>query len=160
MQKEARAFREAFGQAFRQKNLYWVVIVFLFLVLISAGCNSINKKPIRLSVAGQEYDFEKQDINGILYYQKFSKKQEPSIVHLSERQILKKLKSKLDSNSSYENLKGLHLTLSYSRLTIAGESSSTEQINKLIDTALEIPEISEIISTVIIKSDQQEESIL
>jgi hypothetical protein len=66
----------------------------------------------------------------------------------------------LDSNSSYENLKGLHLTLSYSRLTIAGESSSTEQINKLIDTALEIPEISEIISTVIIKSDQQEESIL
>ncbi|MDX1920492.1 MAG: BON domain-containing protein [Candidatus Caenarcaniphilales bacterium] len=54
----------------------------------------------------------------------------------------------------------LNITFSYSRLTIAGELDSTEQLDKIIEIALSLPEVQQIVSTVVVKGNQEERAKL
>lgn len=122
-------------------SYYLILLLSLFCLI---GC---QKKPL---IFGPSEELP----NGVLVFRRNTNifNQE-----FSQKKVLKNLQTKLKKEKLDQNL---NLTLSFSRLTIAGQVYSSEDLQKAISLAFEQPEISEIISTVIISGNESEEALL
>ena len=92
--------------------------------------------------------------NGVLVFRRTNKVLNQDF---SQKKTLKILQKSLQKENLDQNL---NLTLSFSRLTIAGQLNSLEDLQKIIGLAFEQTEITEIITTVIIAGDKNQEATL
>jgi hypothetical protein len=134
---------------------FWATLLFCLCLWAITGCTQKIKPPVKTKLKKQ---IERQEINGVLIVRKnfYGRPQkEPR----SEYKILRDLKKELADDPLTKDLE-VNYTLSYARLTVAGEACSASQVNKLIDLALRVPEIKEVVSTIIVTGDNEERALL